>query len=253
MWLKHFGSIIFIILCFFMLSGCDLITNLFHTPQDLEFSIVTEKTTFEYDETIHVKLDITSEPERNINISWKINGDLPAFSITDPKDFSFSLTPEITTEYTLSATVSDGVDTILKEHNITVKQYALLGTWKTTNVSNPAYSSEKDIIAIMQLDHFELYYFDVGGTSLRTYSAKGRTEFPNEETWIKMTQEEYYDESTRTWLPWTYNDGNMWIKLFSTADKSFVAMQLDMNEPADTAEYTWIFNKIDDTTDSWYP
>lgn len=123
---------IFVIFAFFLFSmifsSCDLITNLFHTPQKLEITIITDKSTYEYAEPIHVKLDILSEPNRDVSIVWKINGAAPEFSILDPKDFTFSLTPAMSTEYTLSATVTDGYDTITKDFKFTVEPLAKIGS-----------------------------------------------------------------------------------------------------------------------------
>lgn len=247
---KRFG---FMLLCFVILllaSSCDLLSSLLGMSEDLSVEMHLDKSTYEYDETINVTLNIESDPNRDITVSWKVNGADPTFIIADPKSFSFSLRPSVTTSYTLEATVSDGKDTIKKSYTFDVKQFVLVGTWKTVNVLNPGYIARKDIVGIWKIGRFEIYYFDAnGGTQIRTYSARGAMDFPTENTWVKLTQEEYYDESTSSWETGT---GNMWVKYALSTDKLSVTIELDMTAPANAAEYTWVFTKVDNTIDSWY-
>ena len=236
-----------------LIAGWDILSSLMHKPQKLSIEVQLDKATYEYSETINASLDVIAELGRDISISWKIDGETPTFEISDLKAFSFNLNPSVTTTYTLEATVSDGVDEIKKACSFEVHQFAFVGTWKTTNVVNPAYYSRKDIVGIWKIGSFELYYFDAnGGTQAKTYSARGIMEFPNEGSWITLTEQEYYDQNTLTWKPWTYTDGFMWVNYSSSADKLSVTVQLDMTAPGDTAEYTWVFNKVDDTIDSWF-
>jgi hypothetical protein len=252
----NYKHLAFALICFIIvaiISSCDLFSSILHKPQELSIEVNSNKTTYEYNETINVSLAVMSEPGRDISISWKINGEVPTFTISDQKALSFNLTPSVTTTYTIEATVSDGVDEIKKACSFTVKQFALVGTWKATNVLNPAYFLRKDVVGIWQTDRFELYYFDAnGGTQARTYSARGIMEFPKEGSWIKLTEKEYFDQNTSTWKPWTYTDGFMWVNYSSSEDKQSVTVQLDMTSPGNTAEYTWEFIKVDDTIDSWF-
>jgi len=222
-------------------------------PQELSVEAQLNKSTYEYNETIDVTLSVLSEPGRDVTITWKINGATPGFIIADPKRFSFSLSPSVTTTYTLEATVSDGVDIVKQSCTFDVKQFAFVGTWKTTNVLNPAYITRKDIVGIWKIGGFELYYFDAnGGVQIRTFSARGVMDFPTENTWVKLIEEDYYDQSSSTWKTWTFTDGNMWVNYSSSVDKLSVTVQLDMTAPGNTAEYTWVFTKVDDSIDSWY-
>ncbi len=246
----------FTFLCFaaiVLVMSCDLLVSLFHEPQELSVEIMMDKSEYDYDETIDVILNVLSEPGRILDITWKLDGEDLGITIDNPKALILKLTPASTKTYSLEVTVSDGVDVIKISHTFTVKQFSFVGTWKTTNVSNPAYFSKKDIVGIWKLDKFELYYFDAnGGEILRTYSARGIMEFPTENTWVKLTEQDYYDQSTSTWKPWTTSDGIMWVKYIASADKLSVTVQLDMTTPADSAGYTWLFTKIDDTVDSWF-
>jgi hypothetical protein len=233
-----------------LVSSCDFLMSFLGMSQDLTFEINLNKSIYEYDEIIDISLDIKSDPNKDITVNWKINGMDPDFSIPDTKSFSFRLKPEINTSYTLEATVSDGKDTIKKTCTFKVKQFALVGTWKAINELNPAYALRKDIVGIWRIGEFEIYYFDAnGGTQIRTYSARGVMEFPTENMWAKLTQEEYYDQNTATWK---VGSDDMWVRYLLSEDKQSVTIELDMTSPANTAGYTWVFSKVGDSIDSWY-
>jgi len=244
---KQLAALLVCLLLLTVVSSCDLLNSLLEKPKELEIDIQLNKEIYENNESINVILDVQSKPGRDISISWKLDGENPKFAIINDKNFSFNLTPATTKTYILEATVSDGIDTITKSIIFTVKQLPLIGTWKTTNVSNPAYYSNKDIIGIWNVDRFEIYYLDAnGGTEIKTYSARGIMDYPSENTWIKLTQQEYYDANNSYWKQWTNTDGVMWVKYNSSIDKLTVTIQLDMTTPADSAQYTWVFTKIDD-------
>jgi hypothetical protein len=44
----------------------------------------------------------------------------------------------------------------------------------------------------------------------------------------------------------------MYAKYSFVGDKIHMTVALDMTSPPDTAEYSWDFNKIDDTVDPWW-
>ncbi len=229
----------------FLLSSCDVLLNMIDPAQKLEISIASNKTGYEYNEKILVSLTAVYEEGRSLSISWTLNGQ--ALVVDNPKNFSLYLKPEATTTYTLKATVNDGITTVTKEMQVTVKAFALSGTWKATNEENPGYVSNVDIIGIWTANHFEMYYYTAnGGTVLKTYSARGSIEFVHDSAWITLTQDKYYDASTTSWKDWTYDSGIMWVR-YTIIDATHVRIELDRTSPAGTAEYTWDFTKQSDS------
>lgn len=102
------------------------------------------------------------------------------------------------------------------------------------------------------MNGFHLYYLDSnGGTEIRSSSARGSMTFPEENQWITLTEEEYWSESTASWKPWL-GSGIMYAKYNFVDDQLHMTVLLDMTDPADTAEYTWDFVKVDDTVDPWW-
>lgn len=233
-----------------LLASCDLLLNLIDPPQKLEISIASNKAEYEYNEKILVSLNAIYEEGRELSISWTLNEQ--PLVVDNPQSFSLFLKPDATTSYTLKATTNDGETTVIKEMQITVKSFAFKGTWKATNEANPGYSYNVDIVGIWTEHHFEMYYYAAnGGTVLKTYSARGNVEFVNDSPWVKLTQDKYYYQSTDSWLDWTYNDGIMWVQ-YTIIDETNIRIELDMQSPADTAEYTWEFIKQSDSVEPLY-
>lgn len=221
--------------------------NLIDPPQKLEISIASDKTEYEYNEKILITLEAVYEEGREVSISWTLDGQ--DLIVDNPQSFNLFLKPTATTSYTLKATADDGATTAIKEMQITVRNFAHRGTWKATNESNPAYSYNVDIVGIWTEETFELYYYAAnGGTVLKTYSARGSVEFIDDSPWVKLTEEKYYYQPTSSWRDWTFNDGIMWVR-YTVIDENTVGIDLDMQSPADTAEYTWEFTKQSDSVD----
>lgn len=217
------------------LTSCD---SVFYTTPDVTISI--NKTEFSYGETIDVEITVNADPGKVINILWELKkDDLPqSITIDDPYSFSFTLTPDVTSDYTIRATISDGVETIVVDESFIVKQLPFLGTWKATNVNSPI--GMVDIVGIWYINGYELYYFDAnGGADILDHSSKGSMTFPIENSWITLDADYYWDTDG-----WYYDD------MIYNARYNFVNDESHMT--VEMGSYSWDFIKIDDTVDPWY-
>jgi hypothetical protein len=236
-----------IVMSALVLTSCDI----FYSAPTGEITL--SKQEFAYGEPIHVDLVVEHCAIRPVEVTWTLNGE-PAFgAVEDPQSFSFSLEPPTSTEYTIEALVDDGKTRITVSKTFVVKQMNFLGTWRATTVATPAYPSQTmDVVGIWRIDSFCLYYLDPnGGTQIRTYSARGTMTHPQENTWITLHEDSYWNEGTAQWEAWT-GTGTMYAKYIFVGDTVHMTVAIDMSEPADVAGYSWDFIKIDDTIDAWW-
>jgi len=222
--------------------------SLFYTPP--EATIALSKTEYEYGEEISVQLEVSQRCARDVTITWTLDDQTGFAQISDPYAFTFALTPVSTTQYRIEATIDDGKQPVSVYQDLVVKQLAFLGTWRGTSVDTPAYLMPMDVVGVWQIDRFEMYYLDAnGGTEIRDFSARGGMTFPEEDQWITLSQEDWWDEGT---VAWQAHVETLYAKYSFTGDTLSMSLALDMSAPPGTEEYTWVLTKVDDTTDPWW-
>lgn len=213
----------------------------------LSASVVLNGDSFGYGEEIEIALSVTSYSGKEISVSWDLSPGTALPEPDDPYDFIITLTPQVTTEYSLKAAITDEVDSIVVTAIFTVRQLPFVGTWLAAGEESPAYSYAMDIVGIWRTDSFDIYYLNPGGTEIQLHSAKGTMTLPLENEWFTATQQFYWNGTE-----WISGINTMYAKYSFTGDERSMAVLLDLSLPPDTAEYTWDFTKLDDSVDSWW-
>lgn len=217
-------------------------------------SLELDRDIYDYNETITGTLTINEYAMDELNIEIVLNDEETSIIVNNSGQFQLTLTPDISTAYTMTARVQYGSDVAEFSYDFIVKQIPFLGTWRAEEEYSPAYPfSGYDIIGIWYIDGFELYYVDQNNNdNLLTYSAKGTMTFPEEDTWITLSEEQFYNEATGLWDDWIYSPAQFYAKYQFTEGVVKMDVFLDMTEPSDTPEYTWNFTKISDSVTPLY-
>ncbi|MBU0954202.1 MAG: hypothetical protein KKI09_02130 [Spirochaetes bacterium] len=258
---SRIGFAIVGVMCAILLTGCEFWLDLGKgseeietidepqpIPLSVEISVVNEN--YAYGDEVTIQLTITSEPETDIEITWAITPAIDLSSFLNSETLSLTLEPDITTDYSIVATITSGEEEISVTREFVVNQLPFLGTWKAVNQYSPAYFENMDIVGIWFMNGFHLYYLDPnGGTEIRTYSAKGTMTFPHENEWMTLTQTHYYREDISDW---DMCDENLYVKYNYLTNLLEMRIGLNLNSPTDPVELTWTFEKMDDSVDGWW-
>lgn len=221
------------------------------TPSNTLTAELTLNDTYNYGENIAISLDVNSTIDNSYDVTWELDSGLDLSANDDSLTFTINLIPDVTQTYTLTVNITDQIETIVITKTFTVLQLSFLGTWKATNKLTPI--GYRDIVGIWFMDGFHLYYMEPnGGEDILNNSAKGSMSFPFENEWITLKENYYWSETISDWKVYTKIDNTMYAKYNFQDNKLNMTVLLNLDSPEDTGAYSWDFDKIDDSIDTWF-